>query len=249
MPCGKACFLEGHLDDWQWINILAADPGTGSATCYVTFHPGPPLAREMVQYQVKRKENTMAVIDGGGSVAGALNVSAKFSFCRTGNEQHNPDNVGAIRMFTGKRSGIIDRNQSSSLQRSLKTSDLGAGCRHAFVQRYVQRHDSKHVSSLWAYTFATMTASQPGVGTVNFGTVQGTANSHGAFMRTFQYFPYRDVPLSIEFTFGQFTANLTANEEWRVGLGLPSAAGTAPTDGVFSGLLLLDWLDRLSTTT
>lgn len=89
-------------------------------------------------------------------------------------------------------------------------------------------------TTLWAYTFATMTASQPGAGTVNFGTVQGTANGHGAFMRTFQYFPVIGTfPLSVECTFGQFIADLIANEEWRVGLGLPSAAATAPTDGVF----------------
>ena len=53
-------------------------------------------------------------------------------------------------------------------------------------------------------------------------------------MRTFQYFPVIGTfPLSVECTFGQFTADLVANEEWRVGLGLPSAAATAPTDGVF----------------
>ena len=52
VPCGKAA--SGRTpDDWQWDGaILAADPGTGSATCYVTFHPGPIVGKRMVQYQV-----------------------------------------------------------------------------------------------------------------------------------------------------------------------------------------------------
>ena len=89
-------------------------------------------------------------------------------------------------------------------------------------------------TALWSYTFNTLTAAQPGAGTVNFSTVQGTTNAHGAFMRSFQYFPLiGTAPLSVEITFGQFTANLVANEVWLMGLGLPSAATTEPTDGVW----------------
>jgi hypothetical protein len=40
-------------------------------------------------------------------------------------------------------------------------------------------------------------------------------------------------PLSVEFTFGQFTAALVTNEVWLMGLGLPTAATTEPTDGVW----------------
>lgn len=99
-------------------------------------------------------------------------------------------------------------------------------------------------TSLWSYTFATLTASQPGAGTVNFGTVQGTTSAHGAFMRTFQYFPQvGTAPLVAEISFGQFNAAMIANEEWYAGFGLPGAANTAPTDGVWvklttSGLVL-----------
>jgi hypothetical protein len=84
----------------------------------------------------------------------------------------------------------------------------------------------------WNYTFVTMTAAQAGAGTVNFGTVQGTTNTHGAFMRSAQYFPViGTAPLSVEITAGQFTAALAANEVWLMGLGLPTAAVTEPTDG------------------
>jgi hypothetical protein len=89
-------------------------------------------------------------------------------------------------------------------------------------------------TALWSYTFNTLTAAQPGAGTVNFSVVQGTTNAHGAFMRTFQYFPLiGTAPLSVEFTFGQFTAALVTNEVWLMGLGLPTAATTEPTDGVW----------------
>jgi len=86
----------------------------------------------------------------------------------------------------------------------------------------------------WQYVFATMTAAQPGAGTVNFGVVQGTTSAHGAFMRSFQQFPLvGTAPLAIEFVAGQFTAAMVTNEEWYMGLGLPSAAVTIPTDGVW----------------
>lgn len=86
----------------------------------------------------------------------------------------------------------------------------------------------------WSYTFATLTAAQPGAGTVNFSAVQGTTSAHGAFMRSFQYFPLiGTAPLAVEITFGMFTAALVTNEVWLCGLGLPGAATTAPTDGVW----------------
>lgn len=89
-------------------------------------------------------------------------------------------------------------------------------------------------TSLWEYIFVTMTASQPGAGTLNFGTVQGTAITHGALMRTYQYFPLiGKASLAAKFTFGLFTATLVANEEWRCGFGRPTVGGTAPTEGVW----------------
>ena len=88
-------------------------------------------------------------------------------------------------------------------------------------------------TSLWAYTAATLTCTQPG-GYLQFGTVQGTAAAHGAFIRSFQYFPLMGTSaLSVEFTGGVFNASLGANEIFIAGLGLPPAGGTAPIDGVY----------------
>jgi hypothetical protein len=53
-------------------------------------------------------------------------------------------------------------------------------------------------------------------------------------MRTFQYFGLvKSAPLALEFDLGQFTAALVTNEVFLIGLGLPTAATTPPTDGVW----------------
>lgn len=89
-------------------------------------------------------------------------------------------------------------------------------------------------TALWSYVFATLTAAQPGAGTVNFSTVQGTAAGHGAVMRTHQFFPVvGTAPLAVEFTFGQFIAPLIAGEVWLCGLGFPASASAEAVDGVF----------------
>ncbi len=51
-PCGKAA-TGRTADDWQWDGgTFAANPGTGSATCYATFHPGPIVGKRMLQYSI-----------------------------------------------------------------------------------------------------------------------------------------------------------------------------------------------------
>jgi hypothetical protein len=52
VPCGKAA-TGRTADDWQWDGgTFVANPGTGSATCYATFHPGPIVGRRTLQYQI-----------------------------------------------------------------------------------------------------------------------------------------------------------------------------------------------------
>jgi hypothetical protein len=88
-------------------------------------------------------------------------------------------------------------------------------------------------TNLWNYVLVTLTATQPG-GYLQFGTVQGTASTHGAFMKTFQYFPLiGTAPLLAKFTLMPVTAVLVANEAMYWGFGAPTVAGTVPTDGVW----------------
>ncbi len=52
LPCGKAA-TGRTADDWQWDGAtFAANPGSGSATCYAVFTPGPIVGRRKVQYSV-----------------------------------------------------------------------------------------------------------------------------------------------------------------------------------------------------
>jgi len=52
VPCGKAA-AGRTADDWQWDGgTFVANPGTGSATCYATFTPGPIVGKRKLQYQV-----------------------------------------------------------------------------------------------------------------------------------------------------------------------------------------------------
>lgn len=52
VPCGKAA-TGRTADDWQWDTAsFAANPGTGSATCYAVFSPGPIVGKRMIQYTV-----------------------------------------------------------------------------------------------------------------------------------------------------------------------------------------------------
>jgi hypothetical protein len=89
-------------------------------------------------------------------------------------------------------------------------------------------------TALWSYVFATLTAAMPGAGTLNFSTVQGTTSAHGAHLRTFQFFPViGTAPLALEFTVGQFVANLVSGEVFLFGQGLPGSAILEPTDGIF----------------
>lgn len=144
----------------------------------------------------------------------------------------NPGNVGASRLFCENDPGAVT---GAAYLKSPETSPdfrLRAGMDTVlFTDTF---NATAQNSNLWAYTFATLTCTQPGAGTLNFGTVQGTAGTHGAFMRSFQYFPLAtSAPLAVEFLWGRFTAELIANEVWAAGLGLPATASSAAPDGVY----------------
>jgi hypothetical protein len=52
LPCGKAA-TGRTADDWQWDGAtFAANPGSGAATCYAVFVPGPIVGRRKVQYSI-----------------------------------------------------------------------------------------------------------------------------------------------------------------------------------------------------
>jgi hypothetical protein len=172
----------------------------------------------------------MSGISTGGSVAGKANVDSGYNLQVA--LPLTESLVGSVRLMSENDPGTItgvpylkSPETSSDYRLRVGTDTV------VFSDEFTATTQN---TDKWAYTFVTMTAAQPGAGTLNFGAVQGTANTHGAFMRTFQYFPLINTsPLAIEFLTGQFTSTLTTDEIWLMGIGLPSAAVTRPADGVW----------------
>lgn len=163
----------------------------------------------------------------GGNIATQDNAVPVFT-----GDASIPAQVGAVRLFSENDSGEVLGNAYLMSPETSQDYRLRVGTDTIlFTETF---NATAQNTQNWAYTFNTLTAAQPGAGSVNFSTVQGTANTHGAFMRTYQYFPLvGTAPLAVEFSAGVFGTNLVANEVWLMGLGLPSGATTPPTDGVW----------------
>lgn len=178
----------------------------------------------------------MAAIHTGSSSTGVANVDAGYNLNVTLPTEHQY--IGGARIFSENDDGTHTGEAYLKAPETSPDFRLRVGVDTVLFQDLFNA--TTHNTNLWSYTFATLTAAQPGAGTVNFSTIQGTSSAHGAFMRTFQYFPMVNTgPLAAEFYFGQFTSALVSGEVWLAGFGLPTAATTVPTDGV--------WV-RLTTT-
>lgn len=155
-----------------------------------------------------------------------------------------PANVGALRIFSENDNGS---KTGTAQLRSPKTSLAGRLRVGIETLLFTDRFNGlTQNTNNWSYTFATMTAAQPGAGSVNFGVVQGTANSHGAMMRTFQYFPiFGTAPIRHTITVGMHTAPLVPNEVWASGFGLPVSAIAPPTDGFWFQLTSAGLIGRI----
>lgn len=166
-----------------------------------------------------------------GNVA-EVNAANQLKITAETDVANNPANVGSIKFFTENDSGSATgipylKSPETSPDYRLRTGTDSV----LFTDNF---NSTTQNTNLWAYTSATLTAAQPGAGTLNFSAVQGTTAAHGAFMRSYQYFPLvNTAPISCEFFFQQANAPLVANEVWLMGLGLPSAATTVPTDGAW----------------
>lgn len=149
----------------------------------------------------------------------------------TGDATSAPNGVGAVRFVSENDNGSITGTAY------LKSPETSSDYRLRVGMDTVLFNDTFNATAQntqnWYYAFSTMTASQPG-GYLQFGTVQGTASPHGAYMRSFQYFPViGTAPIAVEFSGGPYIAALVPNEAFYAGLGSPGAAGTAPTDGAW----------------
>ena len=174
----------------------------------------------------------MAVIDGGSSSAGKANVDAGYNLQVALPDATTPSRVGGVRMFSENDAGALTGTPY------LKSPETSSDFRLRVGMDTIIFDDTfnglTQNTTKWAYAAATLTATMPGAGTRNVGTVQGTAVTHGAFMRTFQYMPlFGAAGIAVEFHVGQFTSDLVANEVFLAGMGNVSVAGTEPTDGTW----------------
>jgi len=180
-------------------------------------------------------------VQSGNSAAGLANVDATYNLrvnmpgaSSTGVDVGGGSaNAGAVATFSENDPGTVTG------ARYVKSPETSADYRLRVGVDTVLFGDTFNANiqntSLWSYTFATLTAIQStNAGFVTFSAVQGTTSSHGAFMRTFQQFPLiGTAPLSVEFTLGQFGAALVTGEEFVFGIGLPVSAVAVPLDGVW----------------
>lgn len=180
----------------------------------------------------------MPNIHGGNDSAGIANVDTNYNLkvalpqVTTPSDVDGTPYVGAVRIFSENDPGTATGTAY------LKSSETSTDFRQRVGIDTVLFTDTFNASTQntqnWSYTFSTMTASQPGNGYLQLGTVQGTTSAHGCFLRSFQFFPLiGTAPLAVEFTGGIFTSALSAGEVFITGLGLPTTANVAPTDGVW----------------
>lgn len=170
------------------------------------------------------------IVGYSGTVAD-VNASHQLKVVPEVNASANPGNVGSVKAFNENDDGSITGTPY------LKSPETSADYRQRVgidtVLKSYSFNGTAQDTANWKCLFATMTATQPGSGTLNLGTVQGTANGHGVAIQSFQYFPLiGTAPLWIEVTFGSFTAQMISNEVFACGLGIPTAAAL-PTDGVW----------------
>lgn len=155
-------------------------------------------------------------LDAGGNVKAALTLT--------------PALIGGVRMFSENDAGALTGTAY------LKSPETSSDYRLRVGMDTIILDDTfnglTQNTTKWFYSNATMTAAMPGAGTLNFGVVQGTAVTHGAFIRSFQYLPlFGASGLAVEMHIGQFTSALVANEVFLAGMGNVTTAGTEPTDG------------------
>jgi len=175
---------------------------------------------------------TGASTAGKANVDGNYNLNVTLPIPLTPGNVNNAAYVGAARNFAENDAGTVLGAPY------LKSNEVSFDYRLRVGMDTLMFQDNFNApaqnTNLWAYAFSTLTAAQLGAGSINFGAVQGTANSHGAYIRSWQYFPLIGTsPTWVECVFGQFTAALTTNEGWAIGVGVPVAAGSLPTDGVW----------------
>jgi len=195
----------------------------------------------------------VVIRDVGTGTGSKVNTAGQALISGETDSINNPGNVACVRAMEENDLGTVTgAAYLKSIEASLDyRSRVGMD---SILFSYTFNASAQDTDS-WLYAFSTLTATQPGNGYLQFGTVQGTASGHGAYMQSRQRFSLLGTaPIACEITMGLFTATLVSNEVCLMGLGIPAAAGTRPTDGVWlelstSGLVLTMMFNTAVTST
>lgn len=173
-----------------------------------------------------------------------LNAAGQVKIAPEPDASANPGNVGAVKVFGENDPGAITGTVY------LKSGEISDDFRARMGLDTLLLQDNCNAltqnTNKWAYNNNTLSITSPGAGFTQFGTVQGTSGSNGAFIRSFQYFPkLGTAPLWHETHWGMFTAALVANEVWSCGFGFPVSVTALPADGVWFQLTTAGLIGRL----
>lgn len=141
-------------------------------------------------------------------------------------------NAGAVQIVSDVDDGSV------TLVRRVRTPKISLARRLTTGVDTVLFSDSINASGVNSNIYnsnnTTMTIGFTGAGMATFSAVQGTTSSHGAYLKTWQYFPLSGTaPLIAEFVVGQSVTPVVANEVFQCGFGNPTAVATAHTDGAY----------------
>jgi hypothetical protein len=171
-------------------------------------------------------------IVGTSSGNGAeVNASNQMKVVPETDAATNPDNVGAVKIFSENDPGAIS---GDAYLKSPETSDdyrLRVGIDTIFFTETFNA--TAQNTGVWKHAFTTMTMTQS-TGFLNVNAAgTSTVSGNYAFLQTWKYFPVLGTaPLSVEITANLSSTALQANEIYQFGLGLALAAAD-PVDGAW----------------
>jgi hypothetical protein len=171
--------------------------------------------------------NIVGALSGTGA---DVNASRQLKVVPETDAAANPDNVGALKLFSENDPGAITGDAY------LKSPETSADYRMRVGVDTILLTDTFNATAqntgVWKHAFSTMTMTQS-AGFLNINAAGTSVTSgHFAYLQTWKYFPViGTAPLSVEFTENLSTTALQANEVYQFGCGVPTGAADCVDGG------------------
>jgi hypothetical protein len=201
----------------------------------------------------------MANIENGNNTAGLANVDADYNLqtttpqatTRAGGDTAQPNYVGAVRIVTENDGGALTGDVILGLPSTSLDDRLQVGITTPLFN-YTFNATAQDTTA-WTHTFTTMTMTQSGgFLNCNAGNI-GTAAT-GCLLSSKRYVALTPAGGLRFAAVVNISLAAAANQIWYVGIGVPVAAVTPPTDGVWfqystAGLIGVVSYNGVTTTT